>query len=1153
MTIITTLRPMVRLNELISKRGIVMRMRTDLHVLVRVGTAIVGLIALASCLVFAQGSTGAISGVVRDASGAVIPGVTVTAKHIESGLTRSAVSSETGGYNFQLLPVGAYEISTELPGFKQEIRRGINLVVGQEAMVNLTLEVGAPAESVTVTGEAPIVNTTLASTAGLVNESQIKDLPLNGRSFDQLLTLTTGTVNYTSNVNLQGNFFSVVGRRPEENTFSINGVEYIGSNSAGQPSGPYGASGQVLGVDAVREFNLLEHSYGAEYGKRAGGHVSIVTSAGTNQLHGSLFEYLRNSALDARNFFDDTIGAAPFKRNQFGGSLGGPLKKDKAFLFGNYEGFRQRLATSSVAVVPDARMRQGFLPCYLAYPTTPTACGSSPGEYVTVPNLKTGMLPYANNFWPSPNGNELLVAPGLQNAGLATGTAKAIGNPKQALREDFGLTRFDYNVSNQDSFSVNYLISDGDRTAPQANANFNQISSARSQVLSLQQTHVFSPTLLNSLTGGFTRAYAPVATVLAVPNPANLAFITGRLPGQITIGGGVSSAAAAGIVVANGNDPTSNALNLFTGSDDVHLTRGNHSFSFRGWFQRVQENQGGPAQNKSGTAAYQTLLAFLQDSPTAFNANVVVTPLGYRQWLGAWYVQDEMKLKRNFTLRLGLRDEMTNGWNEVKGRCANLIFDQNGLPLSDPLIGRSCLTENNAKALLQPRVGIAWDPTGTGSWAIRAGFGIHNDLQDNLAFRLDQNPPFNPRLVLSGPLLSLVPINPSIPLPPTCNAQLVSAKQNCAIYSVGGVEPTMHTPTVQQWSLAVERGITQNLAIQVSYVGSQAYHTLLPMNLNAPHSQVCDNAAGCLSGGVGRPVVTVPQGTTYNAPTGTCAGPSGTSIACYPNPFQNKSNSQMFAGTMSYNSTSVSLVKRASRGLAFKTNYTFGKAIDYNSAGSSNASTNQPKAILSAYNLALSRGIAAFSLRHAFNANFGYQLPFGQGQRFGGCASGWFNQIIGGWQWNGIFNIASGFPFTPQIGANVSGTGDTDNPDVPNWNPNFNWNVVLGVDGFKKTGRYFDPGAFSLPLSGTFGNVSRGSLTGPPLTVIDTSFFKRIRINEQLNLQFRAEGFNILNHANFAEPGQVIFQGNNYSSSAGVITSTSTTSRQLQFALKLLF
>ncbi len=1131
-----------------------MRRITDLQALFRFGTAIVGLIALGTCLVSAQGSTGTISGVVRDISGAVIPGVMVTAKHTESGLTRTALTNETGAYSVQFLPVGAYEITAELAGFKQQVRRGINLVVGQEAVVNVTLEVGTVSETITVTGEAPIVNTTLSSTTGLVNESQIKDLPLNGRGFDQLMAVAPGTINYTSNVNLNGNFFSVVGRRPEENTFTIDGIEYLGANSAGQPIGPAGSSGQTLGVDAVREFNLLQHSYGAEYGKRAGGHVVTVTSSGTNQLHGSVFEYLRNGALDARNFFDDRIGAPPFQRNEFGGSLGGPIKKDKAFLFGNYEGFRERLGKSSKAIVPDLQFRQGLLPCYLANPTTPVACGSNPGQYVTVPNLKSGMLPFANNFWPEPNGNELPVAPGLSNAGLPTGTAYAISNPKRAIREDFGLARFDYNASGKDSLSVKYLISDGDKTDPRDNTNFTQISTNRSQVVSLQETHVFSPTFLNSLNGGFTRAYSPVSTPPSVPIPANLSFITGRLPGQITIGGGVSAAAAAGIVVANGNDPTANALNLFTGSDDVRITRGNHSFSFGGWIQRVQENQSGPAQNKSGTVAYPRLLDFLQDSPTAFNANVVVTPVGYRQWLGAWYVQDEMKLRPNLTFRLGLRDEMTNGWNEVKGRCANLLFDSTGVPLTDPLIGSSCLTENNAKALLQPRVGLAWDPTGTGSWAVRAGFGIHNDLQDNLAFRLDSNPPFNPRVVLSGPMLSQYPINPASPMPPNCDTQLVAARANCAIYSVGGVEPTMHTPTVQQWSLALERGITQNLAVQVSYVGSEAYHTMIPMNLNAPHPQVCANPAGCLSGGVSRtPAVMVAQGTTYLAPTGTCTGSLGAPIACYPNPFQNKSNSQMFEGTMSYNSFNVSVVKRPSRGLTFKTNYTFAKALDYNSGGSSNASTNQPKAILNPYNLALSRGIAGFSLRHAFNANFGYQLPFGQGQRFGGGASGWLNQIIGGWQWNGIFNIASGFPFTPQIGANVSGTGDTDNPDVPNWNPNFNGNVILGVDGFKKTGRYFDPGAFSLPLSGTFGNVSRGSLTGPPLTVIDTSFFKRIRINEQLNLQFRAEAFNILNHVNFAEPGQVIFQGNNSSSSAGVITSTAGTSRQLQFALKLLF
>src|SRR5262249_20289761 len=255
---------------------------------------------------------------------------------------------------------------------------------------------------------------------------------------------------------------------------------------------------------------------------------------------------------------------------------------------------------------------------------------------------------------------------------------------------------------------------------------------------------------------------------------------------------------------------------------------------------------------------------------------------------------------------------------------------------------------------------------------------------------------------------------------------------------------------------------------------------------------------------------------------------------------------------MSYNSFNVSVIKRASRGLTFKTNYTYAKTLDFNSGGSSNASTNQPKAVLNPFNLGLSRGISAFSLRHAFNANFGYQLPFGQGQRFGSAATGWVNTLIGGWQWNGILNITSGFPFTPQIGANVSGTGDTDNPDVPNRNPNFTGPVILGVEGFKKTGRYFDPAAFSIPLSGTFGNVSRGSFTGPAMTTIDTSLFKKINISEQVNLQFRAEAFNVLNHVNFSEPNTIVFQGNNISSSAGVITSTATTSRQIQFALKLM-
>src|SRR3989475_7079361 len=370
-----------------------------LHMVGRVGTAIVALIALGTCLSLAQTSTATILGSVKDTTGALIPGASITVKHTETGLTRTAISSETGDYNVPLLPIGAYELATVMPGFKQDVRRGINLVVGQQSMINLTLEVGAAAEQVTVTEEAPLVNTTLSSTSGLITEQQIKELPLNGRSFDRLLELNVGVVNNTSNMagGAGGAFpaFSVAGHRQETNRFLLNGVDWVGGNATSQFITPSGASSQLLGVEAVREYNVLEHTYGAEYGKRAGGQASIVTLSGTNQWQGNLFEHMRKSALDAKNYFEDAKG--PFKRHQFGGTIGGPLKKDKLFVFGNYEGFQQRLAQRTRAIYPDVPSRQGLLPCYLAFPNAQSSCADR-AAYVPVPNLQRGMLPFANNF-----------------------------------------------------------------------------------------------------------------------------------------------------------------------------------------------------------------------------------------------------------------------------------------------------------------------------------------------------------------------------------------------------------------------------------------------------------------------------------------------------------------------------------------------------------------------------------------------------------------------------------------------------------------------------------------------------------------------------------------------------------------------------------
>jgi hypothetical protein len=353
----------------------------------------------------------------------------------------------------------------------------------------------------------------------------------------------------------------------------------------------------------------------------------------------------------------------------------------------------------------------------------------------------------------------------------------------------------------------------------------------------------------------------------------------------------------------------------------------------------------------------------------------------------------------------------------------------------------------------------------------------------------------------------------------------------------------MHTPTIQHWSFTVERGITQDLMLQLSYVGMQSYHVQTLGDWNTPPHQVCSDPQGCLSGGTllnGNPYqgppVRVPQGTTYIAPQRR------------PNPVVSSTTSWFYLGTASYHSGNISLVKRAGRGLTFKANYTYSKIMDLQSANLTIAGTNEPGQLVTRHDLKLSRGPGAYSLKHQFNGNWTYQLPFGNGQAFGSGASGWVDKLIGGWQWNGLVTAQSGFPFTPLVGSNTSGTGNPSQSDSPNRNPNFQGRAILG-----RPDQWFDPNAFSLPLQGTYGNVGRSSFLGPKLVNFDTSLFKQIRLNERWNMQFRAEVFNLLNRANFAEPNAIVFSGNNISPTAGVITSTTTFSRQIQFALKLQF
>src|SRR5246127_1358488 len=493
---------------------------------------------------------GSIAGVVRDASGAGIPAATVHIKNLETGTEREIATDQDGRFHAPSLAVGSYEVVAEKPGFRAEQRTGIVLVVGRHAELDLTLSVRDVYQSVEVTTDPGMLEASTEDTSGLVAERQGKDLPLNGRSYDRLLTLNPGIVNYTSqragstgtsNSEL-GNMFSVSGHRPQENLFLLNGVEYTGASEISNTPG--GVSGEVLGVDAVREFAVVKDAYGAEYGKRPGAQVSIVTTGGTNQLHGSVYEFVRNSALDARNFFDQP-SIPEFQRNVFGGSLGGPIRRDKTFLFGNYEGYRQNLGLSDVTLVADNTSRAA-----------------------AVPSVRPLL-----SLWPVANGPEILTS-----TGAPSGIATAYSNPLQNIREDFGTARLDQILSNRDSVAAIYTVDDSQAHSPTSNPYTFDNVSLRAQVASLSETHVFSSNLVNKTVFGFSRGafFFDSGTTVDLPGWIH----AGQPVGAVVVGGGTTLNGASQITNGgtNGGSNLRAVRNLFTGSDQLSFTRGRHTF-----------------------------------------------------------------------------------------------------------------------------------------------------------------------------------------------------------------------------------------------------------------------------------------------------------------------------------------------------------------------------------------------------------------------------------------------------------------------------------------------------------------------------------------------------------------------------------------------
>ncbi len=1055
----------------------------------------------------AQVVTAAISGKVEDVSGAGVSGATVTVKSVETGATRVVTTGEGGIFKVFSLPLGPQEVKAEKSGFRTQVRTGIRLEVGQEAVVNLQLQVGDFVQQVTVSEEIPVVNTTNASVAGVVGERAVKDLPLNGRSFDNLITLNPGAINYSSEKSLNtstsnGNTFSVAGRRPSDNLFLLNGIEYTGASQLAVTPG--GVSGELLGIDAIREFNVLTDTYPAEYGKRSGAQVMVVTQSGTNVLHGSLFEFLRNSAMDARNFFDQG-SAPPFRRNQFGGALGGPLKKNRLFLFGNYEGFRQALAVSNVSVLPDSQARQGSLP-------------NAAGIYAPVANLNPKMLPYMS-FWPQANGAELLAN------GIPSGTALGYFNPKENIREDFGTIRADYFLRERDSLSAAYTIDDGNSLIPLADPLFGSTTTLRMQVGSIEETHVFSPSMLNTFRFGFSRAGFSLDSSLLGTFSPSLDFVTGQGPGGIVVGGGATTTGLATITSAGPNNAAGvwNRRNLFTVTDSFQITKGKHQLNFGIWFQRMQDNED-TASRQLGVATFASLTTFLQGTVTTFQVVPNANELGWRSLFGAWYVQDAIKLRHNLTLQAGIRHEFSTGFNEVSGRAANYITDGNGVLATNPRVANSAFTQNNAKLLFAPRIGLAWDPFGNGKTAVRAGFGTYYSMIDALSFQLNSVPPTNGSVSYANvSLFSTLPVTPGAPPAPQCSPTVPAP---CTTFAPVGVQPDAKTPTVEEWNFTVEQQLDRHTAFRVSYVGSHGYHGLLSIDPNSIPAQICASTAGCTAGGTpGTTKSTVPQGAQYIP------------VSPRPNSFLGAGFFWYTEGNSSYNALQTDVTRHLNHGVELRANYTWSKNLDMNSGPTGAQAQNQAQMILNRNDLPLDWGPSALNVTSQASISARYALPFAQKNKF-----------FGGWQVNAIGTFETGFPFTPLVGSNRSGDGDTRNPDRPSLNPAFSGPILL-----RTPNQWYNPNAFVLPAAGTFGSLGRGTFIGPGLAELDASLFKTTALSEKVSLQFRAEFFNVLNHANFNSPNTTVFSSGAVSASAGLITATSTTSRQVQLGLKLIF
>lgn len=1137
----------------------------------------------------AQVAGGSVAGTVTGESGAAMPDVRISVTEASTGLARTATTNPTGLYNVPNLSPGSYEMTVSATGFTTQLWTTINVTAGVERVLNMTMHAGDPKQVVRVVAPPALVSEPCPTVCGSASASTVRDTPLNGRDWAALATLQAG-VSSVQNGSASGGgntdrgfgaAVSISGSRPDQNSYRLDGIS-INDYANGAPGSVLGDN---LGIDAVEQVSVLGSNYPADYGRTSGGVINVVTRSGKDAFHGSLYEFLRNSALDARNFFDGPV-IPPFKRNQFGGSGGLPIQKGRTFIFGDYEGLRQSLGATTVDTVP-SRAARGIAPgettpsipaVLCSIPQTPqqlppNGCtstqlplsgpGAAPNPDPTTHIDKSILQFLAGNFFPLPNGAPI----GNGDTGIFTFAAQ------QITTENYFTIRFDHKFTDSDSIYATYMRDASQTVQPGTFGElYSDIVSSR-QTTSLHEQHIFSPNLLNVATIGFSRAVGIIGKVASVSNPnmvgttgQSFAFEPNGYAGDIQSIPGVTS--FLGAPTAAGFIPSSKAIywNSYQGADDAVLTHGKHSIKFGGDVERMQDNEIS-ASNINGLFRFDSLTQFLTNQPSLFSGTGSPLPLdiGVRETLFGAYVQDDIKLTKTLTLNAGLRYEMLTVPTESHGLTSVLRNLTDALPVcgvaNAGCSGTGSLFTNSTKRNFEPRLGFAWNPRG-GKTLFRGGFGIFDVLplpyEFNLTFQ--RAAPFTRTIVGVDPApgsFSMDPVAGSLAYQ-TFSGQ---ANTNLAYYA----DPHPKRNYVMQWNLSVARELTSTLALTVGYVGSRGVHQpyrgdnidmVLPTLSSAGYLWPCG-----------------PDGLGDSCQVGFL--PNGTPSSKL-NPNFGRVNATLWQANSFYDAMQVDVAKRASHGFTFHGAYTWGKSIDTLSA--TEADDAFPNGIFNQifFDQRTTRGLSDFNVAQTLVLSVTWEIP---GPQKGSRLPEW---AFGGWQLVGLYKASTGQPFTPILGGDPAGTKLDETGQVPSLVPGCN----PVNSNFKKDPSpiYINPNCFILPQStpaiaaecqpfgqgpgnpgipGTCanlrGNMGRNIVIGPGLSKLDLSVFKNNyirRISESFNAQFRAEIFNIFNRANFGSPtdNSAVFDQNGLPiSSAGLLTSTQTTSRQIQFALKLIW